>query len=78
VPVAKLDFHFETNWISRFNHQEPTACINHFDARSYNLHTDICVGARVVISNVNILPEIGLYNGTIGTVVEIVYQNRPE
>jgi hypothetical protein len=32
----------------------------------------------VAISNVNILPEIGLYNGAIGTVVEIVYENRPE
>ncbi len=36
------------------------------------------MGARVAISNVNILPEIGLYNGAIGTVVEIVYENRPE
>ena len=26
----------------------------------------------------NILPEVGLYNGAIGTVVEIVYNNRPE
>ena len=26
----------------------------------------------------NILPEVGLYNGAIGTVVEIVYKNRPE
>jgi hypothetical protein len=78
VPVARLDCHFETNWISRSSHQEPTACINHFDARTYNSHTDICVGARVAISNVNILPEIGLYNGAIGTVVKIVYQDRPE
>ncbi len=39
---------------------------------------DICVGARVAISYVNILPEIRLYNGAIGTVVEIVYQHRPE
>jgi hypothetical protein len=31
----------------------------------------------VAISNVNILPEIGLYNGAIGNVVEIVYNNRP-
>ncbi len=30
----------------------------------------------MAISNVNILPEIGLYNGAIGTVVEIVYNNR--
>jgi hypothetical protein len=78
VPVARLDCHSETNWISRSSHQEPTACINHVDARTYNSHTDICVGARVAISNVNILHEIGLYNGAIGTVVEIVYQERPE
>jgi hypothetical protein len=32
----------------------------------------------VAILNVNILPEIGLYNGAIGTVVEIVYQHKPE
>jgi hypothetical protein len=32
----------------------------------------------VAISNVNILPELALYNGAIGTVVKIVYQNRPE
>jgi hypothetical protein len=31
----------------------------------------------VAISNVNILPEIGLFNGAISTVVEIVYNNRP-
>ena len=78
VPVARLDCHFETNRILISSHQEPTACIYHFDARSYNSHTDICVGARVAISNVNILPEIGLYNGAIGTVVRIVYQDRPE
>ncbi len=78
VHVARLDCHFETNWISRSSHQEPTACINHFDARTYNSHPDICVGARVAISDVNILPEIELYNGAIGTVVKIVYQDRPE
>jgi hypothetical protein len=31
----------------------------------------------VALSNVNILPEIGLYNGAMGTVIEIVYKNRP-
>ncbi len=45
---------------------------SHFDKRMYDKSTDICVGARVAISNVNILPEVGLYNGAIGTVVEIV------
>ncbi len=32
----------------------------------------------MAISNVNILPEIGLYNGAIGTIVEILHQDRPE
>jgi hypothetical protein len=36
------------------------------------------MGARVAISNVNILSEIGLYYGAIGTVVKIVYQHRLE
>jgi hypothetical protein len=75
VPVARLDYCFETNWLS--GQQEQTACKNHFDARSYDSHTDICVGARVALSNVNILPEVGLYNGAIGTVVEIIYQDKP-
>jgi hypothetical protein len=29
------------------------------------------------ISNVNILPEVGLYNDAIETVIEIVYQGKP-
>ncbi len=32
----------------------------------------------MAISNLNVLPEIGLHNGAIGMVVEIVYNNRPE
>ncbi len=76
VPVARLDCCFRTNWQS--GQQEQTACKNHFDARSCDSHTDICVGARVAISNVNILPEVGLYNGAIGTVIEIIYQGKPE
>ncbi len=76
VPVARLDCCFGTNRQS--GQQERTACKNHFDARSYDSHTDICVGARVAISNVNILPEVGLYNGAIGTVIKIIHQGKPE
>jgi hypothetical protein len=75
VPVEWLDCCFGTNWLS--GQQERTVCINHFDARSYDSHTDICVGARIATSNVNILPEVGLYNGPIGSVVEIIYQGKP-
>ncbi len=76
--VARLDHHFETNWISRSSHQEPTACLNHFDTRTYNSHMDVCASARVTLLNVNILPEKGLYNGAIGTIVKIAFQHRPE
>jgi len=78
VPVARLDCHYETNRVPKSDHQQPTVCTSHFDIRSYDRTTDICVGAKVAISNVNILPEVGLHNGAIGTVVEIVYNNRPE
>ena len=78
VPVARLDCHYETNRVPKSDHQQPTVCMSHFDIRSYDRTTDICVGAKVAISNVNILPEVGLHNGAIGTVVEIVYNNRPE
>ncbi len=64
VPVARLDCCFGTNQLS--GQQEQTACTNHFNARSDDSHTYTCVGARVAISNVNILPKEGLYNGAIG------------
>ncbi len=59
------------------SHKEQTVCYCHFDQNSYDQHTDICVGAKVAISNVNFLPEIGLYNGAIGDDIEIVYNDRP-
>ncbi len=52
-------------------------CYSHFNQNSYDKHTDICVGAKVAISNLNFLPEIGLCNGAIGDVIEIVYNDRP-
>jgi hypothetical protein len=71
--------HYETNCMtSREQQQQPTICVSHFHKRTYDACTNIYVGARVAMSNMNILPEIGLYNGAIGTLVEIVYENRPE
>ncbi len=52
-------------------------CYSHFDQKSYAQHTDRCIGARVATSNVNFLPEIGLYYRAIGDVIEIVYNDRP-
>ena len=75
VPVARLDCTHDTKRLS--GDKEQTVCNSHFNQKSYDQHTDICIGARVAISNVNFLPEIGLYNGVIGDVIEIVYNDRP-
>ena len=75
VPVARLDCTYDTKRLS--GDKKQTVCYSHFDQNSYDKHTDICVGARVGISNVNFLPEIGLYNKAIGNVIEIVYNDRP-
>ena len=50
---------------------------SHFDSKAYIRHTDLCVGARVVLRNLKILPQVGLYNGSIGTLIEIVYKDKP-
>ena len=76
VPIARLDCTYETKRLTHENDQS-CACMSHFDHTKYLKHTDICVGARVAISTVNFLPEVGLYNGAIGNVVDIVYQDRP-
>jgi hypothetical protein len=75
IPEARLDCTYDTKRLSGDN--ERLVCYSHFDQNSYGQHTDICVGAKVAISNVNFLPEIGLYNRAIGDVIEIVYNDRP-
>ena len=37
------------------------------------MQTDLCVGAKVAIFGINYVPELGLYNGARGTLVDIVY-----
>ena len=75
VPVARLNCCYDTNKTQ--NGRERCAIRSHFDDKSYMTNTDICVGARVALRKWNILPSAGLYNGSIGTVVEIVYKNNP-
>ena len=75
VPVARLDCWFDTNKLQ--NGTERHAVRSHFETNSYVRHTDLCVGSRVSIKNWNILPSAGLYNGSIGTVIEIVYKDNP-
>ena len=39
------------------------------------LECDLCVGAMVSLSGINIVPEAGLYNGAIGIPIDFVYHN---
>lgn len=45
----------------------------HFKDHPAPLITNICRGARVQITGRNLEPDWGLYNGAIGTVMEIVF-----
>ena len=75
VPVARLNCWYDTNKTQ--SGKERRAYLSYFDKSCYKTQTDFCVGARVALRNWNILPCAGLYNGSIGTVVEIVYKNNP-
>ena len=46
---------------------------SHYD-ESVPPATNLCRGARVSITGCNIMPSWGLYNGSIGTVLDIVYE----
>jgi hypothetical protein len=75
-PIARLVCTYDTKRLKK-EKQQSCACLSHFNVAKYLKHPDICVGARVAISTVDFLPEVGLYNRVIGNVVEIVYQDRP-
>ena len=75
LPVARLNCWYNTN--KKQSGKERRAYTSHFDSKCYKSQTDLCIGARVALRNWNILPCGGLYNGSIGTVIEIVYKNNP-
>jgi hypothetical protein len=50
---------------------------SHFQKDTQVPHTNfICRGAKVEIAGRNIMPELGLYNSSMGEVVDIVYNNN--
>ena len=75
LPVARLKCWYDSN--KRKVGKERRVYRSHFDSNGYKSKTDLCVGARVTLRNWIILPCAGLYNGSIGTVIEIVYRNNP-
>ena len=75
LPVARLKCWYDTNKTQ--GGKERNIYKSHFDFNSYKCETDLCVGARVALRNWNIFPCAGLYSGSIGTVIEIVYRDDP-
>ena len=75
LPVARLTCWYDTN--KKQGGKQRSVYKSHFDSNCYKSETDLCVGARVALRNWNIFPCAGLYNGSIGTLIEIVYQNDP-
>ena len=49
---------------------------NHYDEDRIPQSTMFCVGCRVSLVEVSIKPEWGLYHGSIGTVLDIVYEHK--
>lgn len=71
-PVAKLGCQWRS---TRTLATGPNSVFRSHFAKQTNLviHTDLCVGATVAISGQNIVPEVGLYNGARGTIVDFIY-----
>ena len=73
TPVARLQCKWKTN---KNQGQGRTRVFkSHFTTKRMVLETDLCVGATVALSGINIVPEAGLYNGARGTLIDFIYDN---
>lgn len=76
VPIAAfLDCHFTSEKIQDMTIVTRRHFYNNKYARDIK-YSHLCIGARVAIESVNFIPELGLYNGSIGTVIDIVYDSQ--
>ncbi len=69
--------YLQCQWQSNKNqgHESPWVYKSHFMTKSMVLEKYWCVGDTVVLSGINIGPEVGLYNGAQGTLINFVYNN---
>lgn len=71
VPIARLQCQWSSN---RHQGQGIKSVVrSHFHSSNIVFHTDICVGAPVALTGINIVPEVGLYNGARGKIIDIIY-----
>lgn len=73
MPVARL----QCKWQSNKNQGQGRTRVfkSHFTTSRMVLETDLCVGATVALSGINVVPEAGLYNGARGTLVDFIYED---
>ena len=73
VPVARL----KCEWTSNKKQVKGVATVrkSHFKQTNIVFSTNLCVTAPVAISGINFVPELGLYNGARGTIIDTVYDN---
>jgi hypothetical protein len=68
----------EENPIAVINSIQVNSCGSnmkeHYDDNRCPKMTMFCIGCKVYLSGINIRPEWGLYHGSIGTVLDIIYQ----
>ncbi len=74
LSVVRLNCWYNTN--EKEGGKERRIYRSHFDSNSYKSQADLCVGAQVALRNLNILPYAGLYNESIGTVIDTAYKNN--
>lgn len=68
VPIARLRCQFRSNMSN-----DAVAYPSHFFGKKILFTLDVCVGAHVCLETANIDPNSGLFVGSIGKVVDIVY-----
>jgi hypothetical protein len=71
--------HGPTNPVAKIYAEHPqcgSTKVSHFDQGVPKQVVHICVGCRVELRGKNAKPEWTLFNGSIGTVVDIVYENN--
>ena len=71
--VARL----QCQWQSNKNQGQNNTRVykSHFKTCQMVLECDLCVGAMVSLSGINIVPEDGLYNGAREKLIDFVYDN---
>lgn len=74
VPVARLKCYYYPG--EKYTNDKMCPNVKHFDITRLVAETNLCQHARVAIHSINFIPEIGLFNGTMGILIEFAFSTR--